>query len=240
VKTAKEISSTRCDCSRRFRARVFVGHEPHLPAALAAGGPARSAAWRIYPRLIRRLFVARSTPATTRIWASRGFIAAVEPFRCSWRSRRCRRTDRRQCVERLRLRSSRSIPARVAWLRRSRLRYREGRCAVPHNRKTHASPQPSAELATLAAFDTPRSAMRWSRAARVRARPPRGRRCVDFLLKPVVDTLERRGSVPSRHLRCRGRGAELRTTIIVKVDDGPNRRWCTILTGPKPGTAPLG
>ena len=75
LRTAPATCSTRRTLLERFRTlSIFVGHEPHLPAALAAGGAGTiCGVANLYPKLIRRL---HDTPA------SRGGedLARVEAF----------------------------------------------------------------------------------------------------------------------------------------------------------------
>lgn len=51
-----DLAHTRCLLARFPELAVFVGHEPHLPAALAAGGAGTiCGVANLYPRLVRRL-----------------------------------------------------------------------------------------------------------------------------------------------------------------------------------------
>jgi 4-hydroxy-tetrahydrodipicolinate synthase len=75
----------------RFRAlSVFVGHEPHLPAALAAGGAGTiCGVANLYPRLIRRLHDHALTSGAKDERARVDICSAARSRAIFLRSRRC-------------------------------------------------------------------------------------------------------------------------------------------------------
>jgi 4-hydroxy-tetrahydrodipicolinate synthase len=80
--SAGNFSHTRTLLERFRTLSVFVGHEPHLPAALAAGGAGTICGIaNVYPRLIRRIHDHPASPATKDDVAQvEAFIALFERF----------------------------------------------------------------------------------------------------------------------------------------------------------------